>query len=150
MKNIPKYSITLIFNLIPVLLAYFIFYKNGIWSVLLYVPLWHILSCINFAVSNGSNSFTLLSAFTVLCAWTTELLSTYLYFNRISSDSETILVGYLGAAFVAISVLVFSLSLLFVKLSKKRLYSPKTAHQQRKWKNRLWYFLQYCLHRHVL
>lgn len=115
MKKSLRCILPAILNLIPFLLTYFQLYSGGFRSTLIAIPLWLILCYINFAFAPGKRSFVILGILTVFFAGLTEFTSTILYYNRISSDSETLLVGWISGVFQILTVIIFSGSLYFWK-----------------------------------
>lgn len=106
-------------NLIPLLLAFLFLYRTGYKAALAAIPIWLIICFINFRLSSGRISYVLFCLLTVFFSGVTEWTATLLYYNKISSDSETLLVGWVLGVFVTLTVIVFSVALLFLKRSDK-------------------------------
>ena len=120
MKKNIKILICILLNFIPLLLVSLSLYKTGFRSALTVIPMWLIICFINFRLSRGRKSYVLLSLLTAFFSVITESTSTLLYYNRISSDSETLLLGWVLGVFVMLTVIVFSAALLFLKKSDKQ------------------------------
>ena len=114
-----KYVIATAANYIPALCACLFFRGGGPVMFPLLIALQIILTLLNFFIANSKKPMIFLSANLFVSTIIANVLSTYLYYTNISSDSETILVGewatIIGAGFV------FILSLIFILLKRNRM-----------------------------
>lgn len=125
MKDKLKYILTLISHLLPLILTCLFLYKGGFISTFVTAAMWQAILIAGFNVTKSRKSFAFLCTITALFAFLTDKLSTLLYYNRISSDSETILVGNLLTVYAVLSVLVLSASMLVIKGSEKYMTSDE-------------------------
>lgn len=114
-----KYILVTFSNYILVLCAY-LFYRGGaptVWSLCIILQI--VLTILNYKTANGSKSLAVLCANHLLSTIIANKLSTNLYYNNISSDSESLVVGNLGL--IVGSVFVFMLSLISILIKKSKL-----------------------------
>lgn len=118
-----KYVFAALANFIPVLCGCLLFRGGAplLWP--LFIILQIILTCINYGVSDRKSDVLFLSSQLLISTIIANLLLTHLYYALISSDDETLIVGYAGGRVGVIFVLVLSL----ISLGMKALVGGKKS-----------------------
>lgn len=119
-----KYVLVLLANYVLVLCAC-LFYRFSIaqymWPI--FIVLQIIFVILNHMVTNNKSALLVLHANLLISTIAANWLFTHLYFTRISSDDETLIVGTAGLVYGAILVVILSmisfLIRVFAKANKK-------------------------------
>ena len=110
-----KYVFATLANYIPVLCGCLLFRGGASLLWPLFIILQILLTGLNYGVADRKLAVLFFSANLFVSTIIANLLATHLYYTLISSDDETLIVGYAGGWIGAIFVLVLSLISLMVK-----------------------------------
>ena len=118
-----KYVFAALANFIPVLCGCLLFRGGAplLWPFFIISQI--ILTCINYGVADGKSDVLFLSAQLLISTIIANWLYTHLYYTLISSDDETLIVGYVGGWIGVIFVVVLSL----ISLGMKALVGRKKS-----------------------
>ena len=110
-----KYILVTLANYIPVLCAFLLYRGGGLlfWSV--FITMQVLLVCLNYSTAGKKTVLLFFSANLLVSTIIANWLSIYLYYTYISSDAETILVGYAAIKIGVVFVLILSLISLGIK-----------------------------------
>ena len=117
MKNTVKYFLLFVISVLPVSLSFFLYSLGVRLSIMLFI-LYILLIFLYNRIFKKRIHMSLYCAFTILSYIAADLTITHLYYNRISSDSETLLVGNAGTQFFAIILTLLSISYIIAKKEK--------------------------------
>ncbi len=119
-KSFWRFCLLLILNIVPFFIAC-VLYKFGAWIQLMFPILQIIINSINYRLTTKVISFVFLNMAMLISSIANTLISTKLYYANVSSDSETLLVGYSFAqiAFVFITLMTL-ISIVCRIVSNKR------------------------------
>ena len=87
-----KYILALILNIIPFFLSCFL-YEGGIAISLMLPALQFLLNMLNYKWTKRLLSFIILNSAMLVSSVASIKINTWLYYNNISSDTETLAVG---------------------------------------------------------
>lgn len=110
-----KYILVTLANYIPVLCGCLLFRGGAplLWPLFIIMQI--LLVSLNYSTANGKLGVLFLNANLLVSTIAANWLFVYLYYTLISSDSETVIVGYVGGEIGAIFVLVLSLISVLIK-----------------------------------
>lgn len=124
-KIIRKRIALTLANYIPVLCAYLFYQFGGPVIGPIFIACQLLISVLNYRCSGTKSELIYYCVNLVLSTIIANVLSTYFYYHRISSDTETLLVG--GAALRIGLILVLAISIYSICLKKKRSEKQTTA-----------------------
>lgn len=123
MKKIKLYHFILVFiNIIPFML-FIPFYANGALiglTLLLFLLIQSVLNLINFVFTQKYAFYLFLNLLMIVSNAVCSSVTTRLYYNNISSDSMTLVLGDGSTAFAVIFGILLTIASLVVKLVYKR------------------------------
>ena len=114
-----KYTLTLILNVVPFFLTCFL-YEGGLAISLMLPTLQFLLNTLNYKWTKKILSFAILNSAMLVSSIASIKINTWLYYNNISSDTETLAVGSFEVLVCMIFVLLITLiSIVCRTLGKK-------------------------------
>ena len=123
MKKAFDYLLLLLANTAPFLLLSYLFYESGIAIMLMFPALQSLLNILNYDCTKRLLSFVFLNIAMLISSIAGHEITTRLYYNNISSDSETLAVGefavYACIVFVAVMTLISIICKAFGKTKNK-------------------------------
>ena len=110
-----KYILVTLANYIPVLCGCLLFRGGAplLWPLFIIMQI--LLVSLNYSTAKGILGVLFLNANLTVSTIIANWLFTHLYYTLISSDSETLIVGYVGGEIGTIFVLVLSLISVLIK-----------------------------------
>lgn len=114
-----KYILALLLNVTPFLLSCFL-YEGGIAISLIFPALQLLLNTVNYKWTRRILSFVILNLAMLVSSITSIKINTLLYYNNISSDSETLAVGSFEVLVCFVFILLMTLISIVCKILSKK------------------------------
>ena len=120
-KTIIKYCFALVLNIAPFLLCTLL-YPNGAYIIVCLYPIFQIfLTVLNYVWTKEIPTFLLLNITMLIASVLGNNIHTSLYYNNISSDSETLLVGgFLTMLAVSFAILLSVIGIIIRMICKRK------------------------------
>lgn len=121
-KRVVKYCIGLILNIAPFFLTLFL-YEGGIAIALMFPALQFLINLYNYNYTEKIPSFLSLNLVMLISSISSLKINNNLYYNNISSDTETLAVGSLEVLVSFLFVLLMTLISVVCRIVKSQKYS---------------------------
>ena len=118
-KEISKYCLSLILNIAPFFLSCFL-YEGGIAISLTFPALQFLINTVNYKQTNKIISYLFLNLAMLLSSVVSIKINTWLYYNNISSDTETLAVGSFEVQVCILFILLMTLISITCRILSKK------------------------------
>ena len=119
MKKTFNYLLLLLVNIAPFLLLSFLLYKAGIIIMLMFPVIQILLNILNYDCTKKLLSFVFLNIAMLISSVAGHETITRLYYNNISSDSETLAVGEFAVLICIVFIAIMTLISIIYKIASK-------------------------------
>ena len=114
-----KYILALILNIVPFFLTCFL-YEGGIAISLMFPALQFLLNTLNYKWTKRISSFAILDLTMLVSGVASIKINTWLYYNNISPDTETLAVGSFEVQVCIVFVLLMTLISIVCRILSKK------------------------------
>ena len=118
-KQIVKYCIGLLLNIVPFILSCFL-YGGGFAISLMFTALQFLINLYNYNYMKKMLSFLSLNLVMLISSISSLQIQTNLYYNNVSSDSETLAVGSFGVMISFLFILLMTLISVVCRIVKSQ------------------------------
>ena len=127
MKKTFNYLLLLLMNIAPFLLLSYLLYKAGIVIMLMFPTIQILLNILNYDCTKKLLSFVFLNIAMLISSVAGHEVTTRLYYNNISSDSETLAVGEFAVLVCIVFIAIMTLISVICKIVSKRTKDKKST-----------------------
>ena len=113
-----KWILLILINTLPFLLNGIFYITGGLDDIYLFIPIFALLSFLNFKNCNKILHYICLQIYILLCSVCCGYVTTYLYYHNISNDSLTPIVGMVIVLFQCAINLIVTAITATVKMAK--------------------------------
>jgi hypothetical protein len=115
-----KWVLFLTLNMIPFALDIAMYSLGGMFDLAMFSPVFLVLTFLNYSFFDKTFHYVIIQFWLLICVFCSGCLSTYLYYNNISNDPLTPIVGDLMVVCGTVIVLITTIITAFVKAKKSK------------------------------
>ena len=119
-RVMKKYMLALMLNIIPFFLSCFL-YEGGIAILLMFPALQFLINTVNYKWTNKLMSYLFLNLAMLISSVASIKINTWLYYNNISSDTETLAIGSFEDQVCIVFIITMTLITALCRIVSKKL-----------------------------